>query len=160
MAGKTIGKQKVADPAVRADDGVLIEGVEGIVPDPRVDQLDPLELGHAAGQHRPDLVLPQPVIGCKVVVGHRRIVALFGWAAGEVVAPVGAHVHPAGVDGQRQVLIQRLGGIKDKRVALARLHGQLCTDHARGFHCPGTAGVDHLPAGDGLARGQPHSINR
>ena len=95
----------------------------------------------------------------EVVVGHRRIVAFFGWTAGEVVAPVGAHVHPAGVDGQRQVLIQRLRGIKDKRVALARLHGQLRTDHARGFHRPGAAGVDHLPAGDGLSGRQPHGVH-
>ena len=72
------------------------------------------------GDGGPDLFLPDRMIHREIVKGRGGVFER--GAAGHVIAPVGAHVHARGVDGQRQILRQRFLGGKDKGETLARLN--------------------------------------
>ena len=84
---------------MRSYDGILIECVEGVVPDPGVDHFDGFErrargsqlLGHS-------LVLPDGMIEIEIIEFHRWISVIW-WTTCQVVLPICPHMHTAWVDG-------------------------------------------------------------
>src|SRR5699024_1532558 len=72
VAREAIGEEEVRDLRVRAEDGVLVEAVDVIVPGPGAGQLDGFEGRHTLGQERPEALLEEAVVDLEILaVGIR-----------------------------------------------------------------------------------------
>ncbi len=132
---------------MRPDDGVVVEGVVGVVARPAGRHLDAFERRDPVCQHGPHLALPQ--IGV-----HGQVVRLdgmvdVGFAAGHVGVAVAAHVHARRVDGEGEWLVEWFGCLEDVGEALARFDGEVEAGHLGHPCCSGAGGVHHGSAGDG-----------
>ena len=136
----------------------MVERVPVVVPGPFGLHPHRLEGGDARGDHRPDVVLPEVRVDLEIVGLHRRVVRrvtarLIG------PAPVLADVNAGGVDGQRQVPVERPLRPEHPAHALPRLHRELHARHRRDARGARPGRVHHLTAGDAAAVRQHHRLH-
>ena len=68
VAGKAVDEDEVGDFVMRTDDGVLVQGVEGVVADPCIDDLDGFEGRHTVGDNGPDDLFPMRMVDGEIIV--------------------------------------------------------------------------------------------
>jgi len=154
VAGKTVAHVEVRIPRVAAQNRVLIQGVEIVMPDPEARHLDRVEPGRPVVKRGPDLILEKRVVGVKVIDRTGPIKRRHG--GGDPLAMFGAHVKTGMVDQKRRIGVARIWCINHENRSFTWLYGQILIQIAHDFRAAGACGIDH---GTGLytpARGQMH----
>ena len=126
-----------------SNDGVVVEGVVGVVARPAGRHLDAFERRDPVCQHGPHLALPQIGVHGQVVRFDGMVDV--GPTAGQVRAAVTAYVHARRVNGEGEWLIEWFGCLEDVGETFARFDGEFEAGHLGYPCCSGPAAFTTVP---------------
>ncbi|MCY1305749.1 hypothetical protein D9M70_555730 [compost metagenome] len=149
MAAEAVGEQEVLHLGVRAEDGVVIQGVVVVLTGPGVDHLDRLERRYTLGQRQPDALFELGMNHLEIVVVDGGIGIRLQRAEEELAFRA---AEDAGrIDDGRHLVGDLLAAVEDEDAALARHHRNAQVGHLADLVGAWAGGIEHAAAVDGLA---------
>ncbi len=146
MTGEAIGEDEIPDRRVSAQDGVVVEGVDLVVPGPGPGAAQSVERRNAVRKRRPERFLPHPRIHLEPQV--RQVIGDVRRDRPDERPTLGAEPRPGRIDHQG-VIRGRIGSRKHKDTPPPRLHRERDPGHRCDLPGPGTGGVHERAAENG-----------